>query len=211
MLLLCTWEPHGAATDEEDAEMTTSTSYYITSSEYVGPNVAERPNSKRYYITTVAPRTNMSHEIRVSGWLGTTSDISEYACGEFETLESATAALDEITGDDYRDADDSDRLIGCSADGEPIEALVCRIAGALEQWGAQASKDWCHAAMLEDVTASTTDDEIDAMVAELYADLGREMNAALSTGAVEKMYQTRRDELVAEAKAEAEADAESED
>lgn len=191
--------------------MTTSTSYYITSSECVGPNVAERPNSKRYYITTVAPRTNMSHEIRVSGWLGTTSDISEYACGEFETLESATAALDEITGDDYRDADDSDRLIGCSADGEPIEALVCRIAGALEQWGAQSSKDWCYEAMQSDVTASTTDDEIEEMVAELDAELGRDYSAALDTGAVENMYRARRDELVAEQRAEAEADAESED
>lgn len=181
-------------------------SYYITSSEYVGPNTGARLNSKRYFITKIAPRTNMSHEIRTDGWLGTTNDIAEYAYGEFDTLEAATAALDEITGDDFREPEGDIDPLGLDADGNEIEVLACRIARSLEQWGAQASKDWCHAAMLEDVTASTTDDEIDAMVAELDADLGREMNAALSTGAVEKMYQTRRDELVAEAKAEAEAD-----
>ena len=192
--------------------MTASTSsYYITSREYVGPNVAERPNSKRYYITTVAPRTNMSHEIRVSGWLGTTNDIAEYAHGEFETPEAATAALDEITGDDYREPDGDIEPIGFDDDGDPIEVLVCRIAGRLEQWGAQSSKDWCYEAMQSGVTASTTDEQIEEMVEALDADLGSEMNATLDTGAVKKMCRDRRDELAADPCAEADADAESED
>jgi hypothetical protein len=65
--------------------------YYITSSEYIGPN---RPKvDTRITIMTAPGRTNMSNEARLTGWLGTTNDFSCYAHGEFETEEAARAQV----------------------------------------------------------------------------------------------------------------------
>jgi hypothetical protein len=66
--------------------------YYIVSENYVGPNVDQNLNSHCVRITTTPPRTNMSREIRTSGWLGTTNDWAKYAHGEFNTIEEAREA-----------------------------------------------------------------------------------------------------------------------
>jgi hypothetical protein len=63
--------------------------YYITSSEYIGPNHPKVDTC--ITIMTVPGRTNVSREVRLAGWLGTTNDHSCYAHGEFETIDAARA------------------------------------------------------------------------------------------------------------------------
>jgi hypothetical protein len=70
--------------------------YYLIEREYVGPNKRDsRGNvigdSRVMEIWNAPGVTNMSREVRIHGWLGTTADISSTACGEYETIEAARA------------------------------------------------------------------------------------------------------------------------
>jgi hypothetical protein len=70
----------------------TQTRYYITITEYVGPNERDaygRRHRSLLRIGTEPPRTNMSREVQTRGWLGTTNDWASYAHGEYDTLEEA--------------------------------------------------------------------------------------------------------------------------
>ena len=60
--------------------------YYIIESHYVGPN-----NIHRHSITiqNEPGRANMSHEIQLDGWLGTSNDYAAYAHGTYATQEAA--------------------------------------------------------------------------------------------------------------------------
>ena len=80
------------------------TKYYVLSRCYVGPNqhdindVENILDGHYYYISTEPGRKNMSREVAITGWLGTTSDISKTAHGEFETIESAQAKISSEIG-----------------------------------------------------------------------------------------------------------------
>ncbi len=72
--------------------------FYLVSSEYVGPNTTDSRgdiigDSETVKITKTPPTTNMSGDILINGWLGTTNDWSSHALGEFETLDDALAEL----------------------------------------------------------------------------------------------------------------------
>lgn len=64
---------------------------YVILNNYVGPNRSEHRDY--YAITSTPQRTNMSHEERIEGWLGTTNDWSVQAMGEFETIDAAREAI----------------------------------------------------------------------------------------------------------------------
>ena len=58
--------------------------YYIIENDYVGPNRAGHElTTPAYTIQTTPGRTNMSHEERINGWLGTTNDWHVAAHGEY--------------------------------------------------------------------------------------------------------------------------------
>ena len=76
--------------------------YYIIERQYAGPNAknlaTDRKNivdGHQYVVRSEPGVTNMSHEPRTSGWLGTTCGWSEHAQGAYETQD---AAIDAATG-----------------------------------------------------------------------------------------------------------------
>ena len=72
--------------------------YYVIESEYVGPNTQGRIDSHLVTITTDAPRTNLSHEVRLDGWIGTTNDTSRHAHGAYTSEDDAREAVAELFG-----------------------------------------------------------------------------------------------------------------
>lgn len=173
-----------------------STTYYITSSEYVGPNQEERFNSHTYSIHTYAPRTNMSHEVRTEGWLGTTNDVAEYAHGEFESEEAARAEIGRLLEDcGYREIDCSEPV---GADGDELIYDVARFAvGRFEEWGIESTSTWCYEGIEQDVTADTTDERIEEIADEYEAQANSE-GFSLHRRTIIKAAAALRDDLRAE-------------
>jgi hypothetical protein len=75
---------------------------YVHTSEDVSPNALRSTwNPTRVYISKQAQRTNMSHEQRTEGWLGTTCDSDAYALGVVDTdSDDWLADLDALLPDD---------------------------------------------------------------------------------------------------------------
>lgn len=62
--------------------------YYILESDYVGPNRDKHElETPTYYVSPTPGKTNLSHEERSDGWLGTTNDWYAAAHGEYETVD----------------------------------------------------------------------------------------------------------------------------
>lgn len=161
------------------------TTYYVVETEYVGPNQSQHLNDHTYNITTDAPRTNLSREVRTEGWLGTTNDWSEIARGAYDSLDEARAAVRAALGDNCRESDAEDLDEGV------VESYL---VGAYEAWDAESSETWCYESRHE-VTADTTDEQIAAIVESCEEWANSENNATLDTDAVEKMLTEYRDEL----------------
>lgn len=164
-----------------------TTSYYVLSSEYVGPNLSDRCNSHTVQITTEPGRTNMSNEVRVDGWLGTSNDWAAYAHGEYDSIEAARAAIVEMLGENRRKIDNN----------EFAETVVETYAASkYVEWDADNSVTWCYDSR-DEITADTTDERIAEIVAE-YEQYANAEGNTLDTDAVEKMLTKLRDELRAE-------------
>ena len=90
--------------------------YYIIERQYAGPNAknlaTDRKNivdGHQYVVRSEPGVTNMSHEPRTSGWLGTTCGWSEHAQGAYETEQEAVEAatrLAEAFGHGHRVEED---------------------------------------------------------------------------------------------------------
>jgi hypothetical protein len=169
--------------------------YYITSSEYVGPNRDQHLNDNIYTISTTPGRTNMSHEIRTDGWLGTTNDWAYYAHGEFETEADARAEIEKLLPDGYRKLD-CDEPTGIDDDGNLTYDLARYSVGKFEDWDAENSVTWCYE-IRHEITAETTDERIDELVDECEGYANAE-GVSLDGTAIAKMLTERRDELLAE-------------
>lgn len=165
-----------------------TTTYYVLSSEYVGPNLSERFNSHTVWISTKPGRTNMSNEPRTDGWLGTTNDWTHYAHGEFDTIDEAREAIIEMLGEDRR-------LIDNEEFNE--DAIETYAASQYEEWDSENSVDWCYDAR-DDITDETTDERIDEIVSEC-EEVANSEGFTLDCDAVTEMLTERRDELRAEA------------
>jgi len=90
--------------------------YYLVEREYVGfDDCDSRGNpigdSRVMEIRATPGVTNMSHQVRIDGCLGTSGDIAKYAGGQFETLDEARAEANK-RGFIYRlDDEEADRHI----------------------------------------------------------------------------------------------------
>lgn len=74
-------------------------SFYLIWREYLGPNREDHLNDNFYFITTKPARYNMSHQICLDGWAGTTNDWSVTALGEYSTIEAARECI--LENDEY--------------------------------------------------------------------------------------------------------------
>jgi len=146
--------------------------YYVTTSEYVGPNKTNSMGSPMgdtliAQIQTAPGTTNSSNEERTNGWLGTTNDISHNAYGEFETLEEARAKIHDMGYTSARELDEDE-----ACDDEIIETWISENA-AYGQWTAGEFFDGIGREGACDeygITAKTTDEEITKMVEKAEAE-----------------------------------------
>ena len=87
--------------------------YYIIERQYVESSANDLATDRHYYVVQSEPGiTNMSHEPRTSGWLGTTCGWSEHAHGAYETEEAAieeAARLADAEGHGHRVDDDQEQ------------------------------------------------------------------------------------------------------
>lgn len=178
--------------------------FYLIETQDVGPNEKDsrghwKGDTRTMQIHTEPGRTNMSHEIKTSGWLGTTNDWYSAAHGEFDTLEAARAeahrrgftAENPLSDDDQHWDDEMNPVI--------VEVWITPEA-ARDQWDAG---DWfinglgCDGTRTEyGITAMTTDDELDVIIEKAEAE-ARAENIELH--GTEKLFKSLRDELIADA------------
>lgn len=137
------------------------TRYYLVERRYVGPERSGPAPRHTIAITTEPPRTNMSGEIRLTGWLGTTNDWAEYAHGEYATLDAAEAAARE--GWETYEIEDQDEYMD---DPAVVQVIGLGDHDPRDEWEAG---DWLASTSLEEVglSAESTDAEVDAKAAEL--------------------------------------------
>ena len=102
--------------------------YYVIESEYVGPNTQGRIDSHLVTITTDAPRTNLSHEVRLDGWIGTTNDTSRHAHGAYTSEDEAREAVAELFGP-CRESDEIDDPEMITMPARPDDASLVEAAG----------------------------------------------------------------------------------
>lgn len=139
------------------------TKFFLIESEYTGPNQRDSHgnwigDSRVMTITTTPGTTNLSHEERTDGWLGTTNDNSVTAHGEFDTIEEARAAAHEMGFTEQSDVE--------YPDDDELEFWITPEA-AKSQWDAG---DWFDGLGRNGtcteygITAETTDDELEEAV-----------------------------------------------
>ena len=126
-----------------------TTTYYIIEETYVG--LSERVDSHTVSITTVAPRANLSDEVRTTGWCGTYDDWDVWAHGAYDSEASARAAV-LAQWPESREYIDRDEC-------EPGTVAVFR-PGRFRPLSAEESVEWC----AEHMPAQPTDEQIDACI-----------------------------------------------
>lgn len=143
------------------------TSYYIVSTVYTGPNKNQYIDADTIEICTEPARGNMDGEPVIDGWAGTTNDWAVYSRGPFNSLEEArTAVRERYSG--TRTAD---------PDGVPFEpgvsdrtVIETHKPGTYAPMGLQESVSWAWEAFKSDITAASTDADIEKVMADLQAD-----------------------------------------
>lgn len=131
--------------------------YYIIERDYVGPNPDQHADDHTVLIQNVPGRTNSSHEERTEGWLGTTNDWAEYARGEYETIEEARKAIEA--------------RFGPCRETPPVwenddTAVELYRVGQYEPMCRETTADWIYSGLQSDVTADTTDEQLEALIDE---------------------------------------------
>jgi len=127
----------------------------------VGPNQYQEHNWNDFpehgCLTIFASpgKTNMSHEVKITGWLGTSNDMDETALGEFDSLELARKKCEELGYTIPDDSEDFKPIVFCKNDDE-IESWLypelCKTNAA--DW-LQYDND-----IKKMITPKTTDEEI---------------------------------------------------
>lgn len=129
--------------------------HYVIAVNYVGPNRDQNIDADQIKITTEPARKNMSNEVCLDGWCGTTDDCAVYARGEFPDLEAAEAYIKA----NYKDAREIDDFYD---EGGTVKAVYK--PGKYEPIGKEATGNFIYDSLHDSVTASTTDAEISALV-----------------------------------------------
>jgi hypothetical protein len=132
--------------------------YYVIEIENLQPNDGE--DHHRMFIQTEPGQTNMSREVRVDGWLGTTNNIREHAHGAYDSESEARLAVEALLSEDgYRECDED------ISDGDNVTVAVYRV-GRYAPMGAEESRDWCHDSIQELVATNPTPEQIEAALDE---------------------------------------------
>lgn len=137
--------------------------FYLIEYNYVGPNPSDDKNTDAdtIEICTKPAYTNLSCELCIEGWAGTTGVWCVTAHGEYETLEKARAAITEKFG----------KTRECAVSGEPFDsddtsAVEVHKPGEFEPMGYNGTASWAHEEMQDAITIKTTDAEISELVAQ---------------------------------------------
>jgi hypothetical protein len=131
--------------------------HYVIEENYVGANRDQNIDADTIKITTEPARKNLSNEVCLDGWCGTTNDWAVYARGEFASREAAEAYIKA----NYKDAREIDDFYD---EGGTVKAVYK--PGKYEPLCKEATGNFIYDSLKESVTASTTDAEISALVDE---------------------------------------------
>ena len=109
--------------------------FYIEEIRYCGPDgrTDKYIDFDRFEITTEPPRTNMTEEVCLDGFLGTYDDVARYAHGVYDSLAAAEYAIQNLLGDEYRLDDEPSEF--------PDVLVVCR-RGRLPPFSDEALGIW---------------------------------------------------------------------
>ena len=130
--------------------------HYVIEVNYVGPNRDQNIDADQIKITTEPARKNLSNEVCLDGWCGTTDDWAVYARGVYDSKEAAEKFIKTLYKDTREtDFDDNDQSI-----------VAVYKPGKYEPLCKEATRNFIHDALQESITTSTTDDEIRALVDE---------------------------------------------
>lgn len=113
----------------------------------------------RIVISTEPARTNMSDEVRIEGWCGTIDDVATYARGEYDSIEDARAFIKSHYPEGVREMDDFDDEGGT--------VVASFLVGRYEQLDQDATSEYVWDELEARVTAQSTDQEIEAICADL--------------------------------------------
>ena len=163
--------------------------FYLVTKVYVGPNQDDRYlNSDVIEVWNEPARTNSSNEVLINGWCGTSNDWSIRAYGEYETLQEA---LDEMHDSfdvreyQYEDWSSDDSFIG--------DHVVERYyLGKYYDMSAEGTAIWVYEYMVKDITAETTDDQIEELLRK-YEDECYSENWSPHPCLVDCLYEYRQD------------------
>lgn len=161
--------------------------YYVIETRYVGPNQDQDQyvDADRIEISTSPAITNLSHEKRLEGWCGTTSNWAVYAHGEYATIEEAREAITEKFGE-VRAADSFE-----SDDEDVVETYK---PGEYTLMSSQETAEWMYEGIQSDIAADTTDERIAELIDE-YEAYANSDGYTLDSNLVEELMQEHRQKL----------------
>lgn len=113
----------------------------------------------RVVIANEPARTNLGNVVRTEGWCGTTDDISVTARGEYGSIEEARAFIKAHYSEGVREMDDF------YDEGETVVASF--LIGRYEKLDQDATSEYVWDELDERITAQSTDQEIEAIAADL--------------------------------------------
>lgn len=159
--------------------------FYIKEYIRVGDWPEEFPDDDYVEITTQAPKTNSSGEVRIGGWLGADRVYSVTAHGAYETLEKARESCETIFECLRKFEDDETENSDYFLEKYKI--------GKYNKMDLQESSDWAFDFIARDIKESTTNCEIEKLF-DLYNDEAKSDGAELDYQLVDAM-KAYRDEL----------------
>lgn len=167
--------------------------FYIIETKYVGPNQMSACyiDSHIFAVSTTPAVTNSSREIRTDGWCGTTNDWATYAHGEFLEQEAAEGWIkDSLADTGYREDDLEDVSQSFIED----QNIVARFrAGRHEPMSPESTSEWAYPA-LDEVTADTSDSDLDSMIENCIEDGHIHEGVELDADTLRKAFLERRQE-----------------
>lgn len=141
--------------------------FYLTSYNYTG-NQDTVHDADYIEINTKPARANLSGAEIISGWCGNTNSWSVTAHGVYQTIEEARAAITGIFGEVRPVAIEEIYAVR----GEDV-VEVCK-PGKYEPMTSEHTLNWSAESIAADVTADTTDKQIERLISKYEREANRE-------------------------------------
>ncbi len=142
--------------DELNERMYAKPRYYVI--EYTD-ETSSYPNFDHVVISEEPERTNMSNEVRIEGWCGTTNGTCVHARGMYDSIEEARAFIDKHYEEGVREVE---HFID-----EGATVIAKFLIGRYEKLDRGATSEYVWDELDERITAQSTDQEIEAIAADL--------------------------------------------